>query len=39
MNERSLNANCDKLNKLLTNFYILPDIIAINETKLKLSQA
>ena len=38
MNIRSLNANFDKLNELLTNYDILPDIIAISETKLKLSQ-
>ena len=38
MNIRSLNANFDKLNELFTNYVILPDIIAISETKLKLSQ-
>ena len=38
MNIRSLNANFDKLNELFTNYDILPDIIAISETKLKLSQ-
>ena len=38
MNIRSLNANFDKLNELLTNYDILPDIIAISETKLKLLQ-
>ena len=38
MNIRSLNPNFDKLNELLTNYAILPDIIAISETKLKLSQ-
>ena len=38
MNIRSLNANFDKLNELLTNYDILPDIIAMSETKLKLSQ-
>ena len=38
MSIRSLNANFDKLNKLLTNYDILPDIIAMSETKLKLSQ-
>ena len=38
MNIRSLNANFDKLNKLSTNYDILPDIIAMSETKLKLSQ-
>ena len=38
MNIRSLNANFDKLNQLLTNYDILPDIIAMSETKLKLSQ-
>ena len=38
MNKRSLNANFDKLNELLTNYDILPDIIAISETKLKLLQ-
>ena len=37
VNIRSLNANFDKLNELLTH-YILPDIIAISETKLKLLQ-
>ena len=35
---RSLNANFDKLNELITNCDILPDIIAMSETKLKLSQ-
>ena len=39
VNIRSLNANFDKLNELLTNYDILPDIIAISETKLKLLQA
>ena len=38
VNIRSLNANFDKLNELLTNYDILPDIIAISETKLKLLQ-
>ena len=38
VNIRSLNANFDKLNKLFTNYDILPDIIAISETKLKLLQ-
>ena len=38
MNIRSLNANFDKLNELLTNHDILPGIIAMSETKLKLSQ-
>ena len=38
MNIRSLNANFDKLNELLTNYDILPDIIVISETKLKLAQ-
>ena len=38
MNLRSLNANFDKLNELLTNYDISPDIIAMSETKLKLSQ-
>ena len=38
MNIRSLNANFDKLNKLLINYDILPDIIAMSETKLKLLQ-
>ena len=38
MNIRSLNANFDKLNELFTNYVILLDIIAISETKLKLSQ-
>ena len=38
MNVRSLNANFDKLNELLTNYDILPDIIAISETTLKLLQ-
>ena len=38
MNIRSLNANFDKFNELLTNYDILPDIIAMSETKLKLSQ-
>ena len=37
-NIRSLNANFDELNELLTNYDILPDIIAISETKLKLLQ-
>ena len=32
VNTRSLNANFDKLNKLSTNYDILPDIIAISET-------
>ena len=36
VNIRSLNANFDKLNELLTNYDILPNIIAISETKLKL---
>ena len=35
VNIRSLNANFDKLNELSTNYDILPDIIAISETKLK----
>ena len=38
MNVGSLNANFDKLNELLINYDIVPDIIAISETKLKLSQ-
>ena len=38
VNIRSLNANFDKLNELLTNYDILPDIIAMSETKLKLLQ-
>ena len=38
MNIGSLNANFDKLNELLINYDILPDIIPISETKLKLSQ-
>ena len=38
MNIRSLNANFDKLNELLTNYDVLPNIIAMSETKLKLSQ-
>ena len=38
MNIRSLNANFNKLNELLTNYDILRDIIAMSETKLKLSQ-
>ena len=38
VNIRSLNANFDKLNELLTNYDILPDIIAISETKLELLQ-
>ena len=38
MNIRSLNANFDKLNELLTNYDVLPDITAMSETKLKLSQ-
>ena len=38
MNIRSLNANFDKLNEFLTNYDILPDIIAMSETKLELSQ-
>ena len=38
VNIRSLNAIFDKLNELLTNYDILPDIIAISETKLKLLQ-
>ena len=38
MNIKSLNANFDKLNELLTNYDMLPDIIAMSETKLKLSQ-
>ena len=36
MNIRILNANFDKLNELLTNYDILPDIIAMSETKLKI---
>ena len=38
VNIRSLNANFDKLNELLTNYDILPDIIAMSETKLRLLQ-
>ena len=38
MNIRSLNANFDKLNELLTNYNVFPDIIAMSEIKLKLSQ-
>ena len=38
MNIRSLNANFDKLNELLTNYDILPDIIALSQTNLKLLQ-
>ena len=38
VNIRSLTANFDKLKELLTNYDILPDIIAMSETKLKLSQ-
>ena len=37
MNIKSLNVNFDKLNELLTNYNILSDIIAMSETKLKLS--
>ena len=36
MNIRILNANFDKLNKLLTNYDILPNIIAMSETKIKI---
>ena len=35
---KKFNANFDKLNELLTNYDILPDIIAMSETKVKLSQ-
>ena len=38
MNIRSLNANFHQLNELLTNYDILADIIAMSETKPKLSQ-
>ena len=38
MNIRSLNANFDKLNELLINYDIVPDIMAMSETKLELSQ-
>lgn len=38
VNIRSLNANIDKLNELLVSFDLLPDIIALSETKLNLGQ-
>ena len=38
MNIRSSNANFEKLNELLTNYNVFPDIIAMSEIKLKLSQ-
>ena len=35
---RNINANFEKLEELLINFQLSPDIIALSETKLKLNQ-
>ena len=35
---RSINTNFEKLEELLINFRLSPDIIALSETKLKLHQ-